>query len=103
MSSAVGDTYSPTTPSRVLTSFGAHEQEFVAAFAPGGLDVAGLLLMVLRHGHDPAQDPDPAGELQGDSITPWREQSGVLDICGVAPTEDIHCSTVTRQRVFTEG
>ena len=40
----------------LLTLFGAHEEQFIAPPSPGGLDMLGLLLMVLWPCHNPAED-----------------------------------------------
>ena len=56
-------------PALTLTSHRAHEDELVAAFAPGGLDVPGLLLVVGWLGHDPTEDADSAGQFQSYQVT----------------------------------
>ena len=53
---------------------GTHEQESVASPSPRGLDVFGLLFVVLGVGHDPTEDSDLLGQLLGLRIFAWKEE-----------------------------
>ena len=63
---------SPCISVHVPTFFGAHEEKLIATLAPRGLDVLGLLVVVGRPRHHPAQNTHLLRHLVRDLPLIWK-------------------------------